>query len=257
MTILPIAQLVERVGGRHVAVETIVGPGQSHESYEPTPRQVAAIADARVFFRIGLPLEEPLLAKLTSGGGPQVVDLREGLALIDMAPGDHAGHEHGDKDPHVWLDPRRGARMARAIHDRLSWLDPTHADDYARHRDALLAEIEALDKELSARLAPLKGRSFLVFHPALGYFADAYGLKQLAIEVEGKEPSARQLADLATRAQKARIRTILVQPQFPSRAAEALARELGARVVTLDPVARDWMETLRTLALGLSEDAAP
>lgn len=269
-TILPIAELVDRVGGSHIRVEAVVGPGQSHETYEPTPRQVAALAEARLYFRIGLSLEEPLLAKLAPGGGLQVIDLRQVLTLIDMTEAEHLGdgsegsaahaghdhaHHHGAKDPHVWLDPRRCARMANAIHDHLSWIDPDHAEAYARNRDGLLREIEALDQELAAQLAPLKGRSFLVFHPALGYFADAYGLRQLAIEIGGKEPSARQLAELATRAKGARIRTIFVQPQFASRAAEALAREIGARVVPLDPTARDWMTTLRTLAARLCEDA--
>jgi zinc transport system substrate-binding protein len=260
VTILPAAQFVERVGGRDVAVDVLVGPGQSPHTYEPRPRQVGAIEAARAYFRIGLPLEEALLAKVRATNRDlAIVDLRRGVPLLPMteADPDHPARGGTRTDPHVWMDPRRVKVMAGTIASALSALDPAHAADYARRARAFQVELDALDARIAAALAPARGKDLFVFHPAFGYFADAYGLVQVAVETGGKEPGARRLADLIARVRRNGARVIFVQPQYSRRSAEAIAAETGAAVVPLDTLARDYVGNLAAVAdavrTGLAE----
>ncbi len=256
VSILPQAYLVERVGGDLVAVNVLVTPGASHETYEPTPRQMAELGQARVLIRVGLPFEESLLRKVTANlPGLLVVDGREGIELEPMEgpladDGEETGHDHraGSPDPHFWLDPQRLVTHAGTISRMLASLDPAHADTFERNRAALARDLEALDSRLTATLAPCRGRAMLVFHPAFGYLARRYDLRQLAVEVSGKEPSANQMARLIEVAKENGARSLYVQPQFGSRAAKVVAEAIGAKVVPLDPLARDVIANLSKMA---------
>lgn len=245
VTIPPQAYFVERVGGDQVSVQVLVPPGQSPHTYEPTPAQMAALESADVYFRIGVPMEQALVPKLQHGSARvRVVDTRQGITLRRMED-QHAGE--GD-DPHIWLDPKLVRIQARTICDALVNLDPQHADQYRANSDAFVTDLDALDAKLAAALAPLRGRQILVFHPSFGYFADAYGLRQVAIEVQGKEPSPRQLQQIIARARRERVKVIFVQPEFSARSAQAIAAELGATLVTLDPLSRDYLHNLEGIA---------
>ena len=253
VTILPEAQFVERVGGARVDVQVLVGPGQEPHSYEPTPRQIAALDGARVYFRIGIPLEETLLAKVRATRTDlAVVDLREGIALLPMTEidGDEPAPRPGAArtDPHVWMDPRRVRTMAGTIARALSALDPAHAAEYRRNAEAYQADLDRVDARIARALAPVRGRELFVFHPAFGYFADAYGLRQVAIQTGGKEPGARRLADLIAQAKGRGVRVIFVQPQFARKSAQAVAEETGAAVVPFDDLARDYLGNLDAMA---------
>lgn len=153
-------------------------------------------------------------------------------------------HEH-EMDPHVWTSPTQVMQMIGNIRDKLSELAPAHAADFARNHDAFMAELVALDKELHALLDPLPNRKFMVFHPAWGYFADSYGLKQVSIEHEGKEPGSRGLTALIDQAKRDNIKVIYVQPQFNKRSATLVAQEIGGAVVAVDPLAPDYVDNLR------------
>jgi zinc transport system substrate-binding protein len=260
----PQAYFVERIGGARVDAQVLVGPGQSPHTYEPTPAQVAGIARASVYFRIGLPFEEQLLQRFAATApNLRIVDTLEGVPLrhmtADEASADsdeheaaHEEHDHehaaGRPDPHTWLSPRLAAIEAANICDGLAAVDPAHADDYRANLEAVRMDLDALDRRLAAALAPLKGRSLFVYHPAFGYFADAYGLKQVPVEAEGKSPSARQLAALIRRAKEQGAKVIFVQPQFAPASAQAVARAIGGAVVPLDPLARDYVRNLQDMA---------
>jgi len=138
--------------------------------------------------------------------------------------------------------------MAATIARALQAADPTHAADYQANLRALQDDLAALDAKLAQALAPLKGRQLFVYHPAFGYFADAYGLKQVPVEVEGKEPTARQLAGLVDRARAAGARVIFVQPQFAPKSAEAVAKAIGGAVVPLDDLAKNYIANLSDMA---------
>lgn len=259
VSILPQVYFVERVGGDRVEVEALVLPGQSPATYEPTPKEMAALSEADVFFRIGVPYEKHLVPKMAAAlGGLRVVDTREGITLRQMEDDHHhdEGEAHdqaGAPDPHVWLDPRLVKIQAGIICRELCRLDPAHKADFERNLDAFTADLDAVHARITEVLAPLKGQEFFVFHPAYGYFADAYGLKQVAVEIGGKEPSQKQLVELIDKARKAGARLIFVQPQFSTRSAQVIAEAIGGVVVPLDPLAEDYLENLADMASKIEE----
>jgi zinc transport system substrate-binding protein len=264
VSIAPQVWLVEQIGGEHVEVTAMVKPGESHETYQPTDAQIAQVMTGAALFRIGIPFENGRAFRgMISKRGLRVVDTREGIELREMSPlergGDssHAGHGHGDdghddahhhdhegKDPHVWLSPCLLKAQARTIATTLAELDPAHRADYERNLAALEQKLDAADSEIRRTLQPHRGKMFLVFHPAWGYFADDYGLKQVAIEAEGKEPSDKEATALQKIARREGIRVVFVQPQIASRGAEAIAQAIGARLETLDPLAPDVLDNL-------------
>jgi zinc transport system substrate-binding protein len=157
-------------------------------------------------------------------------------------------HEHGELDPHVWLSPVLLKQQAHTVAHALAEVIPDHAETFEANAVALEAELDALHVSLTDALAPLKGATVYVFHPAYGYFARDYGLRQEAIESAGREPSAKQLTELIARAKADGVKLILAQPQFSSASAEKVARAIGGQVLTVNDLARDVPATLRQLA---------
>ena len=256
VSVVPQQTFVERIGGSAVRVQPMVRPGQSPHTYEPTPRQVAELAAADLYVRVGVPFEDAWLPRISaSSPGLKVVDVRQGIELLTEDP-EHGDHDHGGdgRDSHIWTSPPLVKRMGAQIRDALSALRPDQAAMFGANYDRFAADLDALDSEIRARLAPLKDRHFLVFHPAWGYFADTYGLTQIPIEYRGKEPGARALAAAIDQARAAGIRVVLVQPQFSPRTAEQVAAAIGGRVEAVDPLSADYFATLRRLA-GLIADS--
>jgi zinc transport system substrate-binding protein len=266
VSILPQKYFVERVGGDAVRVEVMVKPGQSHETYEPTPQQVAALSRSRAYFRIGSPFEELLLPRAVAANPALVVvDTRAGIGMRMVAPHDHdhaPGHGHGERkaersagrvpDTHIWTSPRLVKLQAATIRDALVALDPDRRDAFEAGFARFAADLDGLDAEIRTLLAGKRGRAFMVFHPAWGYFADDYGLTQVAIEVEGKEPGPRTLARIIDRAKAEGVRVVFVQKQFGRTTAEAVARAVGGEVVVVDPLAEDFLVGTRAMATALA-----
>ncbi len=174
-------------------------------------------------------------------------------------PDASAGHEHGHDcaehhheglDPHVWLGPSQVKILATAMRDALIAADPAGAEAYRAGYESFSADISALDKKLRAAFAdvPPERRKFMVFHPAWGYFARQYGLTQVPVEREGKEPGPAQLAALIDEAGKDGVRVVFVQPQFSDRNAEVVAKAIGGAVVGVDPLAEDWLANMEKVA---------
>lgn len=257
----PVAYLAERAGGERVAVTALVTPGQSPHSYEPTPEQIIAVSKAKVFLATGWPFEKQLLIKLKDVNPTMtVVNLTDGIALRHMTADEEAGEEHeheraaahrhetGDPDPHIWMSPKNAVIMADTIGRAFAVADPTRAADYGKSAEALKAELVKLDNELSQTLAPLKGKRFFVYHPAFGYFADAYGLIQTPVEVEGKEPGLEQLNRFIALARESGVKVIFVQPQFSPRSAQVVAEKVGGAVVPMDDLAYNYVDSLRAMS---------
>lgn len=264
VAIAPQATFVERVGGKHVEVVTLIAAGQSPHSYEPTPRQMARLSKADLYISLGAPFEERLLKKAKAVARDlQVVDTRRGIKLRAMdnehgdAPDDEHEHEAGESDPHVWLDPKNVRVIATNIRDALVERLPEAKDEFDRNLKAFTAELDRVDAKIARSLKPLKGRAFFVFHPSFGYFADAYGLRQEEIEVGGKTPSARQLAALIDRAKRDNVRVIFVQPQFPKHSASSIARAIDGVVAPLDPLSGDYLKNLEAIAIRIEQALAP
>lgn len=267
VSILPQQYLVERVAGDRVKVLTLVQPGDNEATYSPGPATLAALDGARLWFTLGVHFEDVWLERITRDRPEmEVAPLAAGLplrhtegSLVSLgAPGahDHAGGHEGLPDPHTWTDPRLAARMVERIAETLTRLDPEGASGYAARAAELQAELLALHEEIAARLAPARGRAFIVFHPSWGYFADAYGLVQLPIEVRGGEPGPRGLAEIIRRGREAGARAVFVQQQFSQRSALAVAQALGAEVVEADPLALDYIANLQQVSIRMAEALA-
>ena len=272
VTVVPLQTFVERIGGDQVRVRSMVQPGQNPHTYEPSPRQVADLAGAQLYLRVGMALEDAWLPRIRAANpGLRVLDVRAGLPLRSAesdqriadpgapaeGPAAHGGdHEHGALDPHVWTSPPLVKSMGAAIRTALSDLRPGQAALFEANDDRFAADLEALDQEIRARLAPVQVRRFLVFHPAWGYYADTYGLTQMAIEFEGKEPGPRALAGLIEAARSTGVRAVLVQPQFSPRAAQQVAAAIGGRVESVDNLSADYFGTLRRVTAAIAGGGA-
>jgi len=262
VSIVPQAYFVERIGGEHVAVQVMVEPGQSPHTYEPKPEQLVALSQSNVYFSIGVSFEDAWLERIAAASpGMLLVDTAACIERRHIEAHDHGDddddheedHEGENLDPHIWLSPRLVKIQARHMADALAELDPEHAQEYRDNLVAFEAEIDALDAEIRQQLAGLTSAKFLVFHPSWGYFADEYGLEQVAIEVGGQEPSAAELAQLITLAREEGIRVVFAQPEFSTRSAEVIAEEIGGRVLLINPLALDWAENLREVARTVAE----
>lgn len=243
VSVVPQAWFVERLAGDRVEVEVLLPPGANPATHEPTVEQMRAMSRAVVYVKVGHPgfaFEAAWLDDLlATSPDVRVVDGAAGVALREG-------------DPHVWLSPTAARAMSGELSRVLMEVLPEATDEVGTRHAALEAEIAAVERDLRARLAPLEGGRFYVFHPAWGYLAREYGLTQVAIEEGGKEPSPRRLQEILERARDDGVRIILVQPQFSRQQAETLAADLGARVEVADPLARDWAANLREVAAILS-----
>lgn len=251
----PLASLASEIGGKRVRVSVLVPPGRDPHTFEPTPRQMAGLASARLFLSLDLPFARRLLPKLQSANPQlQVVQAAAGIVRIPLEAenGEH-GHHGEELDPHVWLDPNRAARISQNVADAFRRADPAGKAYYQANLKRAQARLSALDAKLGKILEPYRGREFFVFHPALGYLAQAYGLKQVAVQAGGKEPGAKRLAWLIRRAKEKGVRIIFVEPQFPQGTAQALAEAIGGAVVVLDPLAPDYPANLESLAASLAQ----
>ena len=274
VSILPTAYFVERVGGPNVEVNVLVGPGQDPHTFEPRPKLMTKLADAQVLFKMGFPFEEMLIKKLGSiFKNLEVVDLQQGIKLRAMTQeeteaeeaehghkhGEAKAHQHeaGEMDQHSWLDPQLAKIQAETVANALIRIDPSHKDLYESNLKGLQVDLDVIHDQLTKALAPVKGKSFYVFHPAYGYFADAYGLKQIPVQIGGKEPTAKQLARLIDLAREDEVKVIFVQPQFSKRTVEALAKAIGGAVVPLDDLAPDYLKNLQEMAAKLESALSP
>ncbi|MGA2062042.1 MAG: zinc ABC transporter substrate-binding protein [Thermoguttaceae bacterium] len=256
----PVAYLVERIGGDRVHVEVFIQPGQDPHTFEPAPRQIQALGNAKLFFKVGMPFENQLLEKIRSAHpGMTVVDTTAGIkkrllaADSSVAGGDHAdqnshGHSPEELDPHVWLSPPLVKIMATNIATALEKIDPDGTASFKANLLELHRELDAVDAKIRQALKPYAGRSFYVFHPAFGYFGDCYHLKQEAIEAEGKQPSPKQLRELIQKAKSENVRIIFIQPQFDRHSVQAVAEAIGGRLVPINDMEKDILANLQDMA---------
>lgn len=251
VSIAPQAYLVKQIGGQRVDVQTLIPPGQEPHVFAPTPRQVASLGAARIFFKIGMSFEDALLTKIAkSHESLQIIDMTEGVA-VRMMVGVH-DHEHkkneNSKDPHVWLGVPQLRQMAVNVKKALESADPRNTNYYDQRLQSFLHDLQSVHQRVEQKLAPFRGETLYVFHPAFGYFAETYGLVQKPVEVEGKSPSPRQLAALIGQARKEGVRVIFVQPQFDPKSAETVAKAIGGSVVAMDPLAENIVKNIKEMA---------
>jgi zinc transport system substrate-binding protein len=275
VSILPQKFFVQQISKDFVNVAVMVQPGASPATYEPKPSQMAELAASSLYFSIGVPFENPWLDRI-AGVNPKMKIIRteKGINRLTMVEHHHEGEEqHDDQqanqhtagepgdnhegihenglDPHIWLSPPLVKKQAETIAAALAGEYPEQTAFFQQNLATFLAEIDRLNGELHRTLAEKKGMKFMVFHPSWGYFAKEYGLEQIAIEIEGKDPKPAQLRELIEHARENAVTVVFAQPQFSTKSAKLIAREIDGEVIFIDPLAEDWLNNMKQVAASL------
>ncbi len=254
VSIGPQAWLVQRIGGDHVSVVTLVGPGESPATYAPSDAQLTRVLRSEIYFRIGVPFERGGWLQAIDTKRIDVIDLRQGVELRDIdghghhQPAGDSSHATDHYDPHIWLSPPLLEVLARTVLQALSKSDAGHIAEFERNYQALCDELRATDAAIHDLLDPHRGNAFFVYHPAWGYFADEYGLTQLAVEIGGMQPTDHELTELQRLARAEDVSVMFVQPQITGATADVIARAMDARVETADPLAAEVAANLLRFA---------
>ena len=260
VTIDPQLYFAEKIAGKHFEVYAVVPAGQSPETYDPSPHEMIRIAHSKAYLQIGRIGFEQVWMQTIRQNNPHLTffDLSEGVYWIgeedehEVEEAEH-NHHHGI-DPHIWSTTSSAKTIAQNTLRAFSSLDPDNQSVYLDNYKQLIREIEATEIQLHAMLDTLTHRTFVIFHPALTYFADEYELKQLSIESDGKEPSVASLKALIDEAKNAQVHVVFVQQEFDRKHAEQVATEIGARVVVINPLARQWNEQMIHIAKELADN---
>jgi zinc transport system substrate-binding protein len=240
VTILPQAEFVESVGGEKVSVTVMVPPGHDPHSYAPAFSQLAAVKRAKLYVEVGSGIDFELSYMDSIVGANRnmlVVNCSKGIELVE-------------NDPHIWLSPRNAKIMVEDICDGLIRVDPQNREYYIQNENEYLAKLDRLDTDMIGNVTGIANRWFIVFHPAWGYFARDYNLTQLAIEIEGKAPSPKDVANVVQEAKEHNIKVVFASPEFDIKSAQTIAEAIGGRVAVIDPLAGDYIDNMY---LALSE----
>ncbi|MCK9161520.1 MAG: zinc ABC transporter substrate-binding protein [Arcobacteraceae bacterium] len=267
VSIVPQKSFVEAIGGDLVNVSVMVLPGSSPHSYEPKPSQMKELNSAEIYFAMGVEFENVWLNKFKNQNkNLKIIDTTKGIEKIDMIEHHHHDEEHKDhhhdhddededgKDPHIWTSLENIKQIAKNIVDALIEADQVNQAKYQANYEVFIQKVISVDKEIRDILQNTpKNSKFMVFHPAFGYFAKEYGLVQIAVEVEGKEPKPSSLAKLIDEAKEQNIRAIFTQPEFSDKSANIIAKELKIDVIKVSPLNPKWDENLINLAKSIAK----
>ena len=257
VTIVTQAEFVEKIGADKVSVVILVPPGASPHTYEPTPSQMQKVAKAKIYAKVGSGVEFELawMDKIIATNPDMlIIDCSESIELIDIASHYHEHelkmheNQHFGKDPHIWTSPRNAKIMVENICNGLIEIDPSNKKYYTQNRDAYINDLEETDRKLSNSFSGLKVRKFIVYHPTWGYLAKDYGLEQIPIEEEGKEPNPGGIAYLIDQAKENNIKVIFATPEFQTDIAETIADEIGGTVVLVSPLEKDYINMLTKIS---------
>ena len=250
VSIVPQKYFVERIGGEQVKVEVMVKSGESPATFNPNPKKMSLLSQSQLYFSIGVPFETIWIDRIKS--------IHPNLQFVHLHDKVHTVHEHGThhplspRDPHIWTSPAKVKIIAQKIKDTLSHAKPEKEQYFEDNLQAFFHDLNLLDKDIRSILAKSENRRFMVFHPAWSYFAEDYGLEQIAIEREGKEPGARTLQKTIEEGKRLGIKVIFVQKQFSLSIAQSIAKMIGATVREMDPLAEDYIGSMRRTATAIS-----
>jgi len=255
VSILPHKYFVERIAGENFEINVITPPGASPETYEPTPKQMRALAGSVLHFANGhLMFEDHLVQKSKKELSGKMIDLSRGIDFIAGDIVDHGDHVHlFGIDPHYWLSPAEAKIQAQNMLDAIIAYDPENRSFYEKNFQNFMDEIDALHQHITKLLSETSTRTFLIYHPSFSYFARQYDLDQVALEMDGNEPTVAHIKYIVDLAMRQGINTVLVQRQFNRASAEAVAKEIGGNVEFLDPLPENWLENMYTIAHTLQK----
>ncbi|MCK4672972.1 zinc ABC transporter substrate-binding protein [candidate division WOR-3 bacterium] len=259
VSIMPLAGFAKGIGGDKVSVSVMVPPGASPHTYEPTPGQLKDVSKAKLYVKVGSPIEFELvwLDKILSANKDIfVVDASYGIEFMNVAYKHHNGnnkHNYIGDDPHIWLSPKNAKIMVENICNGFVSIDPDNKEYYLENKKSYFKELDELNLEIEILLAEKIRRRFMVYHPSWAYFARDYNLEQIPIEKDGKEPTARSIQFLIEQARIQNIKVIFASPQFNTESAQVVAREVKGQVVLIDPLQKDYITNMKKIARVLSE----
>ena len=240
VSILPLAEFTEKIGGDLVQVSVMVPAGITPHSYEPTAEQLADLNNTAIYIKVGTPIEFELawLDKILSINKSIVLcNASQNIALPEL-----------EIDPHIWLSPLNAQIMVENIYDVLIEADAKNTAFYSSNKQNYIKELVELNERIQMLLNGKKNRKFLVYHPAWGYFARAYDLKQISIEKEGKEPTAKGILRIIEQAKKDNIHIIFAAPQMSTKSAQVIAKEIQGKVIMIDPLEKNYILNLMNVA---------
>ncbi len=248
VSIMPQKYLAERIGGEKAEVSVLVPSGSSPENFDPSAKQIIELGKSDIYMTVGIQAENMFLSRIDRNKmGFVTADTSAGIEKTGCSHGHDHGHNHGEADPHIWTDPSRAAAMAENMAEVLSRADSRNREYYMANLRALLADLNRLDRDIKEKLAPYKGRVFYIYHSALEYFADRYGLIQKSIETGSREPSPAQIRKIVAEADKDRVKCILMQPEFPSAGTEKIAQAIKGKVIRVSILEYDYIGNMNYL----------
>ncbi|MDH6304894.1 zinc transport system substrate-binding protein [Parabacteroides sp. PF5-5] len=257
VTIEPQRYVAEKIAGDRFVIHTAVPIGQSPETYDPTPQQMLRLGKSVAYFRIGaIGFEQAWMPGIVANNPEmKVFDLSEGFELIHETEEhhDHQGHHHhGGSDPHIWSSVGGMRTIAWNTLNAFLALDKEYTAYYWQNYNQLLSEIDETEAIIKERLSPLAGDAFIIYHPALTYFAEEFGLLQFCIEMDGKEPSPARLKELISTAREHHAKVVFIQQEFDSKNAELIAKETDCRLVVINPLSYEWNKEMIHIAKALA-----
>jgi len=260
VSITPQKTFVQKIAKDLVDITVMVAPGSSPHAYEPKPSQMMALSKADIYFSIGVEFEKVWLERFKSQNkNLSIVDISANVQKMAISADhhheehheheDHEEHIHTGLDPHTWVAPKNVAIMAQSIYESLVKIAPQNTKEFKKNLAIFLQEIASTDQQIKNTLKDLpKDSKFMVFHPSWGYFAKAYDLEQVALEVEGKSPQPKKIIEIIKEAKEERVKVIFTQPEFSDKSAKIIAQESNVKVQKISPLNPKWSENLIYMA---------
>ena len=243
--------MVEQIAGKDVEIEVLIKKGQAPSIFSPSPGQIASLVKADLYFKLDAFFENMVLQRVTKGAKVKIINTASYVKKRVMRGDHHHAHHHEQMDPHIWLGPTTVLSQVEEIFKALCAANSASEKMYRKNYQLFTQKLRGLDQRLHEQLAPYRGKKVFVFHPAFGYFLDNYKLQQVAMEIEGKLPTPKQIESLIASAQKEKVKVIFVQPQFDQKAARALAAGIQGEVLPLDPLAYDLFSNWEQMAASI------
>jgi len=246
VSIVPQETFVKEIAGDIVDVITVIPPGKSPANYAPAPQGLEKLSHSSIYFTIGVPAEQSSII-------PRLKEINDDIRIIDMSDAVRKQYPErefspGQRDPHIWLSPKRAIIMVESIAQELSSIDNKNSDVYQKNALSYIDKLKKLDIEIENSFDKLKNRAFITYHPSLGYFADDYGLTMISIQSEGKDATPNDLQRVIDAAKKYDIKTVFYQAEIDSRHSQVIASELGGKAVEIAPLAPDYIDNLKKIA---------